>query len=94
VIGEDLDWRGEWTAPLLPRLRALRARRVLELGCGTGHDAARLAREGHEVVAVDFSRAAISRARVLHGEGADFRIADIAEPLPFPDSPTSWSATK
>ena len=40
--GIDLDWRGRWTEPFLPLLRSARARRVLELGCGTGNDAARL----------------------------------------------------
>jgi SAM-dependent methyltransferase len=30
-------------------------RTILELGCGTGNDAARLAGEGYEVTAVDLS---------------------------------------
>jgi SAM-dependent methyltransferase len=37
--------------------------RILELGCGTGEDAIRLARAGHHVVATDASAAMIDQAR-------------------------------
>ena len=40
--GDDLDWAGLWTAPFLVPLREAGVRTILELGCGTGHDAARL----------------------------------------------------
>ncbi|MGH3157248.1 MAG: hypothetical protein ACRDNF_11820 [Streptosporangiaceae bacterium] len=45
--GDDLDWAGLWTSPFLVPLREAGVRTVLELGCGTGNDAARLAGEGH-----------------------------------------------
>jgi SAM-dependent methyltransferase len=63
--------------------RALPARsRVLELGCGSGADAAYLAREGHDVLAVDFSAIAIRRAASGHADvGVDFRVADFSRPL-------------
>jgi SAM-dependent methyltransferase len=38
-------------------------RRILELGCGTGEDAVRLAQSGHEVVAIDASPAMLAMAR-------------------------------
>jgi len=44
--GDDLDWEGLWTGPFLAPLREAAARTILELGCGTGNDAARLAHDG------------------------------------------------
>ena len=83
--GDDLDWAGRWTEPFLVPLREAGVRTVLELGCGTGNDAARLAGEGYEVTAVDLSGAAITRAQERYGALARFLVADIARPLPFPD---------
>ncbi len=51
---------------MLPRLRLSKSR-TLVLGCGEGHDAAYLAQEGHLVTAVDFSEAALTRARQKYG---------------------------
>ena len=85
--GTDLDWEGLWTKALIPHLRQAGAKNVLELGCGTGNDAARLARAGLDVVALDFSREAIEQAVLrFDGLGVRFLISDIAEPLEFPDS--------
>ena len=84
--GDDLDWAGAWTEPFLVPLREARVRTVLELGCGTGHDAARLAGEGYAVTAVDLSEEAIGRARDRYGALVRFQVADIARPLPFPDA--------
>ena len=83
--GDDLDWGGRWTAPFLGPLRETAARTVLELGCGTGNDAARLAGEGYTVTAVDLSGEAIAAARTRHGGVAGFHVADISKPLPFGD---------
>jgi SAM-dependent methyltransferase len=83
--GNDLDWEGLWTRPFLTPLREAAARTILELGCGTGNDAARLAREGYSVTAVDLSAEAIARAQARFGPGVSFLIADVALPLPFPD---------
>lgn len=59
--------------------------RVLELGCGAGSDAAYFAREGHEVLALDFSAVAIRRAsRHYADSGVEFREADFSRPLDFP----------
>ncbi|HEY3470018.1 MAG TPA: class I SAM-dependent methyltransferase [Amycolatopsis sp.] len=59
--------------------------RVLELGCGAGADAAHFAREGHEVLALDFSAVAIRRAsRHYVGLGVEFREVDFSRPLDLP----------
>jgi SAM-dependent methyltransferase len=84
--GRDLDWAGVWTGPFLRPLRAAGVRTVLELGCGTGNDAARLADAGYSVTAVDLSSEAIGQARARFGSMARFVVADMAEPLPFPDA--------
>lgn len=84
--GADLDWGGRWTEPFIPLLRASGAQELLELGCGTGNDAGRIAAEGLRVVAVDLSSVAIKRARDKHGDRVDFRVADVAAGLPFADA--------
>ena len=83
--GEDLDWEGLWTRPFLVPLRQAGARTILELGCGTGNDAARLAAEGYSVTAVDVSGEAIGQAEAKFGSLARFLVADITQPLAFPD---------
>jgi SAM-dependent methyltransferase len=83
--GDDLDWGGLWTAPFLKPLRESGVRTVLELGCGTGNDAARLAREGYLVTAVDLSDEAIEQASAKFGSMVTFLVADVAQRLPFSD---------
>lgn len=83
--GDDLDWGGAWTGPFLVPLREAGVRTVLELGCGTGNDAARLAGEGYAVTAVDVSGEAIGYARARFGSVATFTVADMTRRLPFPD---------
>jgi SAM-dependent methyltransferase len=84
--GDDLDWGGLWTRPFLVPLREAGVRTVLELGCGTGNDAARLAGEGYSVTAIDLSGEAIGQARAKFGAVARFMVADMTRPLPFPDA--------
>jgi SAM-dependent methyltransferase len=83
--GRDLDWEGLWTAPFLIPLQETGARTVLELGCGTGNDAARLGAAGYAVTATDFSAEAIDAARARYGSSARFMTADMTQPLPFAD---------
>lgn len=82
--GRDLDWAGFWTGPFLVPLREAGVRTVLELGCGTGNDAARLAGEGYSVTAIDLSGEAIGQAQAKFGSMARFMVADITRRLPFP----------
>jgi SAM-dependent methyltransferase len=83
--GNDLDWKGLWTRPFLVPLRQAGVRTILELGCGTGNDAARLAAEGYSVTAIDVSGEAIGQAQAKFGSRARFLVADITQPLAFPD---------
>jgi SAM-dependent methyltransferase len=83
--GHDLDWEGLWTEPFLIPLQAAGVRTILELGCGTGNDAARLAAEGYAVTAIDLSGEAIGQAQARFGSVARFLVADMTERLPFPD---------
>lgn len=82
--GDDLDWGGLWTRPFLIPLREAGVRTILELGCGTGNDAARLAGEGYSVTAIDVSGEAIGQARAKFGPVARFMVADMTRRLPFP----------
>jgi len=71
-------------------LAAAPGRRILDVGCGLGEDAAamaRLATPGGSVVGIDGSRAMIEAAQGRHGdvEGLTFRVADAAA-LPFDDA--------
>lgn len=83
--GDDLDWAGVWTRPFMVPLREAGVRTVLELGCGTGNDAARLAGEGYSVTAIDLSGEAIGQAQAKFGSLARFLVADMTQRLPFPD---------
>jgi SAM-dependent methyltransferase len=84
--GSDLDWGGRWTAPFIPLLKGAGARDVLELGCGTGNDAARLAREGFHVLATDLSAEAVASARQKYGDLLDVQVVDITAGLPFAEA--------
>ena len=81
----DLDWGGLWTSPFIELLQQRQCRRILDLGCGTGNDVARLTEVGFRVTGLDFSEEAIVRSRSKEIPGASFVVADMAEPLPFSD---------
>ena len=83
--GRDLDWGGLWTRPFLAPLREAGVRTILEIGCGTGNDAARLASAGYVVTAIDLSAEAIGQAEARFGSVATFTAADMTQRLPFPD---------
>lgn len=51
---------------ILPQIKINKCR-ILNLGCGRGHDAAFLARQGHVVTGVDFSEEALSQAKTQYG---------------------------
>lgn len=56
----------ELGSPVLDLLGAVPGERVLDLGCGTGHQAAALAAAGCEVVGLDVDAAMVARARDVH----------------------------
>ena len=68
-----------WHQMAIPRLPALEGRRVLEIGCGRGGFSEYLASRGADVVAADFSPAAVRQAqRRLEGHvTAEAVVADI-----------------
>lgn len=92
IAGSDeMDWGAALTAAVRPYLAL--AKTVLDLGCGGGKDALRLAREGFHVVGLDLSSAAIGQAEARakeEGLSAEFLAADMSEGLPFP--PNSFDA--
>ena len=58
--------------------------RVLDLGCGTGRHALRLAAAGASVTALDLSPGMLQEARAKAGVlPIDFRLHDLTQPLPF-----------
>jgi SAM-dependent methyltransferase len=58
--------------------------KVVDIGCGTGRHAVRLAQEGALVTAVDFSEAMLARARAKPAaETIRFLRHDLARPLPL-----------
>jgi SAM-dependent methyltransferase len=79
--GADLSEAHEQMARLFAR-----GARLLELGCGSGRDAAALVARGYDVRGVDASAAMLSRAVSLHPELAG-RVGRVLLParLPFED---------
>ncbi|MBW4721519.1 class I SAM-dependent methyltransferase [Saccharothrix obliqua] len=61
-------------------------RRILDAGCGSGPLFAALRDRGAVVTGVDASAGMLELARRRLGADADLRVADLAEPLPFPDN--------
>ena len=60
-------------------------RDVLDIGCGAGPLAERLAQGGARVSGFDSSTHMIEIARQRLGEDVDLQVADLAEPLPYED---------
>ncbi len=71
-----------WLERFLPPAGA--GKRLLDAGCGTGHQLAWLAQRGLEVCGLDGSPEMLAQARALN-PGADIRHADV-ENVPFPDA--------
>lgn len=72
---------GPLTKELLGDVRGLR---ILDIGCGTGRHAIRLAAAGAIVHALDFSSGMLARAREkASGTEITFQAHDLTQPLPF-----------
>jgi len=85
LSAEDPDRSGQWLDPFLPLLAENECRRVLDLGCGAGHDAVTLAGRGFAVSGIDHSLLAIAAAEQLAAAGVavNFRDGDIGLALPY-----------
>lgn len=60
--------------------------KVIDLGCGTGRHALRMAKAGANVHAVDFSQEMLERARAKEtGLNITYQSCDLAQRLPFDD---------
>lgn len=85
--GSEIDWGAVLTAGVMSHLRG--AKTLLDLGCGSGNDALRLAREGFHIVGLDVSASAIEQAESRAREEAleaHFLQADMTQGLPFPQA--------
>lgn len=60
-------------------------RRILDAGCGSGPLFAALRDRGAVVSGFDGSAGMVEQARLRLGPDADLRVADLGEPLPYPD---------
>ncbi|MGW3353285.1 class I SAM-dependent methyltransferase [Nonomuraea rubra] len=60
-------------------------RRILDAGCGSGPLFSALRDRGAVVTGIDASAGMLELARRRLGDDADLRVADLADPLPFPD---------
>lgn len=82
-MGEGNDWHLELVAPAVLRLLAPReGEAVLDLACGNGLFARRLASLGVRVVGCDFAPAMLERARANRGgaDRIDYRLLDATDP--------------
>jgi ubiquinone/menaquinone biosynthesis C-methylase UbiE len=61
-------------------------RRILDAGCGSGPLYAALRDRGATVSGIDLSAGMLELARRRLGADADLQVADLADPLPFPDN--------
>jgi SAM-dependent methyltransferase len=61
-------------------------RRILDAGCGSGPLSAALRERGAIVAGFDKSAAMLKLARNRLGPDADLLVADLGQPLPYPDS--------
>ncbi|WP_084515670.1 class I SAM-dependent methyltransferase [Nocardia acidivorans] len=61
-------------------------RRILDAGCGAGPLFAALRDRGAIMTGIDASAGMVKLARRRLGADADLRVADLADPLPFPDN--------
>jgi len=88
-VGDDLNPSGWWAERWLEFIKHHPIQTIIDLGCGTGGDSLVVARSGYTATGIDFSQAAIDRARrkaAEEGLPVRFQVADLAAPLPFDDA--------
>jgi SAM-dependent methyltransferase len=78
-MGAGATWQGRLIQPAVERLLQLQpGERVLEIACGNGEFARRMAELGASVLATDLSERMLERAR-SHGGDVDYRSADATD---------------
>ena len=78
---------GYYTRPALLNLAGdVSGRRILDVGCGAGPLLAALRDRGAVVTGVDSSATMVELARRRLGGDATLQVADLRDPLPFPDA--------
>ena len=78
----------KWLHSFVPTLRQHEVETILDLGCGSGHDALVLADLGMRVSGNDISHVAIDHARqqaIRAGHDIDYQQHDIALTMPYED---------
>ena len=96
AFGEDIGQSSWLTADEQDRFLGLlelsHGKRLLDVACGSGGPALRIAtKTGCSVVGIDMHEDAVSTANSMAAhdglsDRAEFRVANAAEPLPFPDA--------
>jgi ubiquinone/menaquinone biosynthesis C-methylase UbiE len=75
-----------YTRPAIVELAGeVTGRRILDAGCGAGPVSSALRERGAIVSGFDLSAKMVELARQRLGADTDLRVADIAQPLPYPD---------
>ncbi len=88
AVGEPLPWDTGTPDPQLVEMvesGAIVPGRALEIGCGTGTNAIFLAQHGFNVLGVDISDIAVSKARAKAHDLCRFAVADFLEAPPAGD---------
>ena len=87
VYAEDADrnpMNASYERPAMLEMAGdLRGRRVLDVGCAAGALSEALVARGASMVGIDVTERLVVRARARLDGGAEFHVADIAEPMPF-----------
>ena len=96
AFGEDIGQNSWMTASeqdmFLDWLHPSTGKKLLDIACGSGGPSLRIAaKTGCSLVGIDLHKQAISTAKSLAAQrnlknGAEFRVVNATEPLPFPDA--------
>jgi 2-polyprenyl-3-methyl-5-hydroxy-6-metoxy-1,4-benzoquinol methylase len=90
IAVEDYGWESAesvCTAPylypkILDLLESTAAKRILDLGCGNGHLASVLSKQGYSVCGCDADTKGIAIAKNNYGNLADFQVLDVGDEPP------------
>jgi len=83
---ESSIWNAYYERPAMLALAGdVAGRRILDVGCGSGPLFAELRDRGAVVTGLDSSVGMLELARRRLGPDADLHLADLADPLPFPE---------